>query len=119
MAKMAVVVGCDSVDVGPDWVRLHATGGLLRTIAWSGITMAALLRNDEHMTFEGDLEPITALRATHDPLWIESADGLALALLEKEHPKREAILGAFQGHLGARWQGNDCLYEPAHLRGTL
>jgi hypothetical protein len=78
--------------------------------------MAALLRNGENMTFEGDLEQITTLRSTHDPLWIESADGVAVALLEKEHPKRDAILAAFQERLGARWQGDRLTAQEAAMR---
>jgi hypothetical protein len=68
------------------------------------------------MTFEGDLEQITALRSSHDPLWIESGDGVAIALLEKQHPKRNAILAAFQERVGARWLGDRLTAQEAAMR---
>lgn len=116
MAAIVVVVGCDSVDADSSWLRLHVAGGHLQTLDWTGISMAALVRNDEHMTFEGDLEQITSLRSTHDPLWIESGDGVAVALLEKQHPKRNAILAAVQERLGARWMGDRLTAEEAAMR---
>lgn len=116
MTTTAVVVGCDQVDADSSWVRLHVAGGHLKTIDWNGITMAALVQNDQHMTFKGDLEQITALRSSHDPLWIESVDGLAIAMLEKAHPKRDVILEAFQQHLGDRWHGDRLTPQGAAMR---
>jgi hypothetical protein len=109
-------VGCDAVDADSSWLRLHLPGGHLRTLDWTGISMAALVRNDERMTFEGDLGQITALRSSHDPLWIESGDAVAIALLEKQHAKREAILAMFPQRLGARWLGDTLTAEEAAMR---
>ncbi len=98
-----IVVGCDAVDAGPDWVRLRVDGGAMRTIVWSSITAAAAPVEADHVTFEGTLAPITQFRGTHDPLWIEYADGVAWAMLERDNAKREAILGTFRVQLGSRW----------------
>ena len=108
-----IVVGCDAVDAGPDWVRLRVDGGAVRTIVWSSITAAAAPVDGEHVTFEGTLGPITQLRATHDPLWIEYADGVAWAMLERDSAKREAILGTFRERLGARWMEHLTLMNAA------
>jgi hypothetical protein len=59
--------------------------------------------DDDHMTFEGKLAPITEFRATHVPLWIEYGDGVAVAMLERDDPRREAIVGTFRERLGSRW----------------
>ena len=125
MDGSVVVVGCAAVDASPDWLRLHTPGGL-RTIPWIAIKMAALPTNDGSMTFSGAFEPITALRETHDPLWIESGEGTAIALLEKNHPKRESILAAFKEHLESRWLGDRLtaaeaaqrLFSPARAVGS-
>ncbi len=108
-----IVVGCDAVDAGPDWVRLRVAGGAMRTIAWNSITAAAAPVDGEHVTFEGTLGPITQLRATHDPLWIEYADGVAWVMLERDNTKREAILGTFRAQLGARWMEHLTVMEAA------
>jgi hypothetical protein len=68
--------------------------------------MAGVPNDGAQVTFEGDLGQISALSATHDALWIESGDGMVIALLEKEHPKREGILAAFKERLGSRWMGD-------------
>jgi len=108
-----IVVGCDAVEAGPDWVRLRVDGGAVRTIAWSSITAASAPVDGEHVTFEGTLGPITRLRATHDPLWIEYGDGIAIALLERDHAKRKAILGTFREQLGPRWMEHLTAMEAA------
>jgi len=116
MARIDVVVGCDGIDADAAWVRLRAAGGHFRTLDWTGISMAALVRNDAHMTFEGTLEQITALRDTHDPLWIESVDGIEVVMLEKQHPKREAILRMFPQRLGERWMADRLSAQDAAMR---
>jgi hypothetical protein len=99
----AVVVGCEAIDAGPDWVRLRVPGAAVRSIPWASITAAATPSDDAHMTFEGKLAPITEFRATHVPLWIEFGDGVAVAMLERDDPKREAIVATFRERLGSRW----------------
>jgi hypothetical protein len=99
----AVVVGCEAIDAGPDWVRLRVPGAAVRSIPWASITAAAAPTDDEHMKFEGNLAPITEFRATHVPLWIEYGDGVAVAMLERDDPRREAIVAAFRERLGSRW----------------
>jgi hypothetical protein len=113
----SVVVGCDAIDPGPDWVRLHTPGGSIRTIAWSSISMAAVPPDDPNMIFEGDdMGQITALRATHDPLWIEAGEDMAIVLLEKNNPKRASILSTFQERLESRWLGDRLRSEDAAMR---
>jgi hypothetical protein len=68
--------------------------------------MAGVPHDGAQMTFKGDLGQISALSTTHDALWIESGDGMVIALLEREHPKREGILAAFKERLGSRWMGD-------------
>ncbi len=104
--KSSVLVGCESIDAGLDFVRLREAGGSLRTIPWISIRAAALLNNDEHMTFEGDLSPVTKLRSTHEPLWMESGDNVDFVMLEKGGAGSEPILAAFRERLGARWLGD-------------
>jgi hypothetical protein len=99
----AVVVGCEAIDAGPDWVRLRVPGAAVRSIPWASITAAAAPTDDGHMTFEGNLTPITEFRATHVPLWIEYGDGVAVAMLERDDPRREAIVSTFRERLGSRW----------------
>jgi hypothetical protein len=99
----AVVVGCEAIDAGPDWVRLRVPGAAVRSIPWASITAAAAPTDDEHMKFEGNLAPITEFRATHAPLWIEYGDGVAVAMLERDDPRRDAIVAAFRERLGSRW----------------
>jgi hypothetical protein len=36
-------------------------------------------------------------------LWIEYGDGVAVAMLERDDPRREAIVGTFRERLGSRW----------------
>jgi hypothetical protein len=99
----AVVVGCDAIDAGPDWVRLRVPGAAVRSIPWSSITAAAAPADDPNMTFKGDMSPMTEYRATHTPLWIEYGDGVAVAMLERDDPRREAILSTFRERLGGKW----------------
>ncbi len=99
----AVVVGCEAIDAGPDWVRLRVPGAAVRTIPWTSITAAATPSDDGHMTFEGNLSPITQFRDTHFPLWIEHGDEVAVAMLEKGSAKSDTIVGVFRERLGARW----------------
>jgi hypothetical protein len=100
----AVVVGCEAVVAGPDWVQLRVPGAAVRSIPWASITAAALPTDDGHMTFEGNLSPITQFRDTHITLWIEhGGDQVAVAMLERGSPKSDTIVGAFREHLGARW----------------
>ncbi len=99
----SVVVGCEAIDAGPDWVQLRVPGAAVRTIPWSSITAAATPSDDGHMTFEGNLSGITQFRETHFPLWIEHADQVAVAMLEKGNAKSDAIVGVFRERLGTRW----------------
>jgi hypothetical protein len=78
--------------------------------------MAATPKTDEHMIFKGDLEQITALRLTHDPLWIESADGVAVVMMEKDNPKRDRIVATFAERLESRWQGDQLTMAEAAMR---
>jgi hypothetical protein len=109
----SVLVGCDAVDAGPDWVRLREPGGSLKTIAWGAIQMAATPVNDEHMTFEGDLGQVTTLRATHDPLWIETGEVVVIAMIEKDSPKHDSIVDTFKQRLGARWTDEITMQDAA------
>jgi hypothetical protein len=106
--NMDAVIGCDSVDAGADWLRLHTAGGAVRTIPWSAIKLAGMGGNhDGQLTIGGITERVTPFYATHDSLWIVSADGgIAQVMLEKSSPKREAILAAFAQHLGIGWHGD-------------
>jgi hypothetical protein len=98
-----VVVGCEAVVTGPDWVQLRVPGAAVRSIPWASITAAALPTDDGHMTFEGDLSPVTQFRDTHIALWMERGDQVAVAMLERGNPKSDAIVGMFRERLGARW----------------
>jgi hypothetical protein len=89
--------------MGPDWVQLRVPGAAVRSIPWASITAAALPSDDGHMTFEGNLAPITQYRETHIPLWIEQGDQVAVAMLERGSPKADAIVGTFRDRVGARW----------------
>jgi hypothetical protein len=103
--KSSVLVGCEAIDPGPDFVRLREPGGSLRTIPWSSIRSAAML-NNEHMTFEGDLSPITTLKATHEALFIMAGENVDFVMIEKGSEQAESVLAAFREHLGARWLGD-------------
>ena len=101
---MDAVVGCDAVVTGPDWVQLRVPGAAVRSIPWASITAAALPTDDGHMTFEGDLSPVTQFRDTHFPLWIEhGGDQVVVAMLERGSAKSDAVVGTFRERLGARW----------------
>jgi hypothetical protein len=113
---MNVIVGCDAIDAGPDLVRLHMPGGSLKTIPWSAVGMAALPVNDKHMTFEGELSPITKLRATHDALWIEHGVEMIVVMLEKDHENHDSIVAAFGEHLGAKWMADGITMQAASMR---
>ena len=102
---ISILEGCQAIDVDPAFVRLHAPGGHMQTIPWSAILLAALPAGDVHMKFEGDLSPITRLRETHDALWIQVAGGMNVVMLERDDPKRGAIVEAFQANLGDKWKG--------------
>jgi hypothetical protein len=99
----AVVVGCDAVVTGPDWVQLRVPGSAVRSIPWASITAAATPTDDGHMTFEGDLAPVTQFRDTHMALWIERGDDVAVAMLERGSPKSDAIVATFRERVGTRW----------------
>jgi hypothetical protein len=98
-----VVTSCDAVDAESEWLRLRPPSGPVRSIPWSAIRWAGFSTDDGQMSFGGDLEQATALGATHDPLWIAHGEGVALAMLEKQHPKRAGIDAAFRQQLGERW----------------
>ena len=101
---MDAVVGCDAVVMGPDWVQLRVPGAAVRSIPWASITAAALPVDDGHMTFEGDLSPVTQFRDTHIALWIEhGADQVMVAMLERGNPKSDAIVATFRERVGSRW----------------
>jgi hypothetical protein len=110
--NMDAVIGCDAVDAGSGetntWLRLRAVSGAIRTIPWSSVKLAGMGGNHEgHIQIQGITERVTPLFATHDSLWIVYANGgFAQAMLEKSHPKRDAILAAFAAQLGARWRGD-------------
>jgi hypothetical protein len=91
------------VDAESQWLRLRPHSGPVRSIPWVSIRWAGISSDDGQMSFGGDLEQVTAMHATHDPLWIAYADGVALAMLEKQHPKRAGIDSAFREQLGERW----------------
>jgi hypothetical protein len=103
------VIGCDAVDAGPEWVRLKTTSGATRTIRWDAIKVAGMgPQLDGHVTINGVTEKVAPYRATHDSLWLTYAEGgLAEAMLEKDSPKRGAIVRAFEQHLGERWRGDE------------
>jgi hypothetical protein len=107
--NMDAVVGCDSVDAGPEWLRLRTAGGAVRTIPWSAIKIAGMGGNHEgNMEIQGVTEKVTPFFATHDSLWILYAEGgMAQVMMEKSSPKRDAILAAFRQHLGIGWHGDD------------
>lgn len=101
---MTILIGCDAVDAG-ELLRVHLPGGSLRTIAWPAITMAAAPVNDTHMTFEGELSPISKLRATHDVLWIVHGEDVDVLMLEKDDPRRQEIFDMVQQRVGTHWSG--------------
>jgi hypothetical protein len=103
--KSTVLVGCEAIDAGADFVRLREPSGSLRTIPWSSIRSAATL-NNEHMTFQGDLSPITELSKTHEVLFIMAGETVDFVMMEKGSGQTESVLATFREHLGARWLGD-------------
>jgi hypothetical protein len=102
------VIGCDAVETGPEWVRLKTLSGPTRTIPWTAIKVAGLGNTLEgHVTIQRVTDKLAPYRATHDALWIVYSDGgLAEVMIEKASPRRDAILSAFDKHLGGCWKGD-------------
>jgi hypothetical protein len=105
--NLDAVIGCDAVDAEEGWLRLRPSSAV-RTIPWTTVKIAGLGGNhDGHVTIQGITERVAPYFATHDSLWIVYAEGgFAQVMIEKEHPKREAILAAFEHQLGDRWHGD-------------
>ncbi len=113
------VIGCDAVDAGAEWLRLKTVSGATRTIPWKSIKCAGTGEQlDGHVNIEGVTEKTVPFRSTHDSVFLVYGDGgLAQLMLEKNSPKRDGILGAFEQHLGDCWRG-DRLSE-SDVMGTL
>jgi hypothetical protein len=113
------VIGCDAVDAGSDWLRLRTTSGAVRTLPWSAIKIAGMGGNHEgHMQIQGATDKCTPYFATHDSLWVVYAEGgLAQVMIEKESPKRDAILATFAQRVGIAWRGDD--FTSGELAGAL
>jgi hypothetical protein len=107
--NMDAVVGCDAVDAGAAWLRLTTMAGPVRTIPWSSVKIAGMGGNHEgHVTIQGVTEKVSPYFATHDSLWLVTADGdLAQVMLEKSNPKREEIISAFSRNVPLAWRGNE------------
>ena len=103
------VIGCDAVDAGAQWLRLRTASGAVRTVPWSAIKIAGMGGNHEgQMQIQHVTEHVSPFFATHDSLWIVYAEGgFAQAMLEKQHPKRDAILATFAQQLGIGWRGDE------------
>jgi hypothetical protein len=113
------VIGCDAVDVGAEQLRLKTATGATRTIPWSDIRLAGMGSGIEgHIQIKGVTEKVAPFRATHDALWVAYADGsIAQVMIEKTNPRRDAILAAFERHLGGRWRPDDL--TESDLMGTM
>jgi hypothetical protein len=106
MSKDAVI-GCDAVDAGADWLRLHTSGGALRTIPWSTIRVAGLGGDHEgSVTIGGITEIVKPYFRTHDSLWIDYGKGFAQVMIERSGPERTQLIETFQQQLGDRWRGD-------------
>jgi hypothetical protein len=103
--KTDAVIGCDAVDAGPQWLRLTTAGGAVRMVPWDGVKLAGMV--EAHIKIHGLTEKVAPLLRTHDSLWVAYAEGgLAQVMIEKENPKRTAILEMFAAQLGERWKGD-------------
>lgn len=101
---MDAVIGCAAVDAGAEWLRLRTDTGAVRTIPWSRVTLAGM---GGPLNIKGVAERVAPYLSTHDSLWVLSGDrSLAQVMIEKEGPKREAVLAAFAANLGERWRGD-------------
>jgi len=102
------VIGCDAVDAGEGWLRLTTVAGPLRTIPWSAVKVAGMGAGLEtHITIQHVTEKVAPFLGTHDSLWVVYAEGgMAQVMIEKESPKRDAILAAFAQQLDTRWHGD-------------
>lgn len=117
--NMDAVIGCDSVDAGAEWLRLRTASGLVRTIPWSAIKIAGTGGNHEgSVQIQHVTEKVTPYFATHDSVWIIYAEGgVAQVMVEKESPRRDAILAAFAQRLGIGWRGDE--FTASELTGAL
>jgi hypothetical protein len=113
------VIGCDAVDVGPEWLRLKTQTGVVRTIPWGAIRIAGMGGNhDGHVTIAGVTDRTKPYYATHDSLWVVYADGgFAQVMIEKANPRRAAILATFPQQLPAGWRGEK--FKPTDLSKAL
>jgi hypothetical protein len=102
------VIGCDAVDVGPEWLRLKTQTGVVRTIPWGAIRIAGMGGNhDRQVAIAGVTDRTQRFYKTHDSLWVVYADGgFAQVMIEKSGPKRAEILAAFPQQLPAGWRGD-------------
>jgi hypothetical protein len=99
------VIGCDAIDAGPQWLRLTTAGGAVRMVPWDGVKLAGMV--EAHIKIHGLTERVAPLLRTHDSLWVAYPEGgLAQVMIEKENPKRTAILEMFAAQLGDRWKGD-------------
>jgi hypothetical protein len=99
------VIGCDAIDAGPQWLRLTTAGGAVRMVPWDGVKLAGMV--EAHIKIHGLTERVAPLLRTHDSLWVAYPEGgLAQVMIEKENPKRTAILEMFAAQLGERWKGD-------------
>jgi len=103
--KTDAVIGCDAIDAGPQWLRLTTAGGAVRMVPWDGVKLAGMV--EAHINIHGLTEKVAPLLRTHDSLWVAYAEGgLAQVMIEKENPKRTAILEMFAAQMGERWKGD-------------
>ncbi len=99
------VIGCAAVDAGAEWLRLRTDTGAVRTIPWSNVALAGM--GGGPLNIKGVAERTAPYLSTHDSLWVLSGDrSLAQLMIEKEGPRREAVLAAFAANLGERWRGD-------------
>ncbi len=104
--SMDAVIGCDAVDAGNDWLRLHTVAGPVRTIPWESVKAAGTPNGSIRIDLQGVTDKVAPYIQTHDALWITHADGVAQIMLEKASPKSNAIVAAFERQLGARWRSS-------------
>jgi hypothetical protein len=101
-----VVSGCDTIDAGPDWLRVKIKGSPVLTIPWTAVRIAGLAGSskgsDPHKI---DVDTSAPSDPAHQSLWIIHPDGIVEVKLEESSPKRTQILETFAEKLGDRWQG--------------
>jgi hypothetical protein len=108
-----VFVGCEGFELTPEMLRVRDRHRDVQ-FSWAMLEGAGIaLRDREHgvslPSGEGAvasaMQQLSGLRGTHDALWIKHGAGLIIAVIEREHPKRDALLRGLEQHLGSHWFG--------------